>query len=113
MSEPEKDAAAPPADRPGMFRVVCPCCHSVLWVDPEIREVIRSEKGRKPKGDLDELLSKEKKRQAEFDHRFDAGFDLQRKRQERAAEIFESVLSKADAEEDGEAEGDDAADEKS
>jgi hypothetical protein len=83
----------------GVFEVVCPCCHSVLWVDPVNGEVVKTEKhAAKKKGDLDDLLEKEKRRQGEFDRKFEATAELERKKKERAREAFAKALEKADKE---------------
>ncbi len=87
-------------DKPGVFRVVCPCCRATLWVDAEIREVIRSEKGAKPKGSLDDLVAKEQKRQQEFGRRFEAGFELQKQRHDLAEEKFRKALSRPEEEDE-------------
>jgi hypothetical protein len=90
MSEDKKD---------GVFEVVCPCCQSILWVDPVTRKVVKTEKhAAKKKGTLDELLEKEKRRQDEFDRKFEATAELERKKKEKAQETFAKALEKADKE---------------
>ena len=91
-------------DKPGVFQVTCPCCGAALWVDGESRAVMRSEKAKKAKGSLDDLLVKEHKRQGEFDRKFDATFELQREKHSQADELFKKALEKAEqgeGEEDG------------
>jgi len=40
-----------------VFSLTCPCCEATLWVDGETRAVLRSEKVKKKKGSLDDLLA--------------------------------------------------------
>lgn len=86
-------------EKTGVFPATCPCCGAKLWIDGKIKEVIKSEKAKKKRGNLDDLLVKEKKRQEEFDRRFDATFELQQQRHSDAEEKFKEALGKA--EEDG------------
>jgi len=80
-------------EKPEVFQVTCPCCHSVLWIDPGIREVIRSEKGKRKKESLEELLSREKKRKEEFERKFEATAELEKKKKEKIKDEFEKALS--------------------
>jgi len=89
-------------DRPGVYQLTCPCCEATLWVDGEIRAVLRSEKAKRKKGSLDDLLVKEHKRQSEFDRKFDATFELQKEKHTKADEMFKKALEKAEKGEDEE-----------
>jgi uncharacterized protein with von Willebrand factor type A (vWA) domain len=89
-------------DKPGVFQVVCPCCQATLWVDGGTHTVLRSEKAKKAKGSLDELVVKEKARQEQFDRKFDATFELQREKHSKADELFSKALEKAEKGEDEE-----------
>ena len=84
-------------EKTGVFQLTCPCCRTVLWVDGELKEVIRSEKAKKEKGSLDDLLLKEKKRQEEFGRKFEATFELSQEKQIKANEQFRKALEKAEA----------------
>lgn len=91
MSEAEKKA--------GVFEIICPCCRSVLWVDGISREIVKTEKhAARKKGSLDDLLEKEKKRQDEFERKFEATAELERQKKEKARETFEKALAKVDKE---------------
>jgi phage terminase large subunit GpA-like protein len=79
-----------------VFSVVCPCCGATIWLDGETKSVLRSEKAKKAKGSLDDLLVKEHKRQGEFDRKFDATFELQREKHSQADELFKKALEKAE-----------------
>lgn len=88
MADPKEDAH--------VFSVVCPCCGATLWLDGATRSVMRSEKAKKAKGSLDDLVVKERQRQSEFDRKFDAGFELQREKHHQADELFKKALEKAE-----------------
>jgi hypothetical protein len=79
-----------------VFRIQCPGCRKVLWIDPVTKQVIRSEKGKREKGTLDDLLVKEKKKREGFERKFEATSEMQKERKEKAREIFEKALSKMD-----------------
>lgn len=82
-----------------VFRVLCPCCQSILWIDPVTKEVIQFEKkGGKKKESLEELLLKEKKRKGEFERKFEATAELEKKRREKAEEGFKKALTEVDRE---------------
>ncbi|MCK4930672.1 MAG: hypothetical protein KAT01_00795 [Candidatus Aminicenantes bacterium] len=82
-----------------VFRMSCPVCRSVLWIDPVSQEVAKSEKAQKKKGTLDELLEKEKKRKSEFDRKFEATAELEREKKKKAQEKFAEVLTKIGSDE--------------
>lgn len=91
MSESRKKA--------GVFEVVCPCCRSVLWVDAVSREIVKTEKqAARKKGSLDDLLKKEIKRRDEFERKFEATAELERRKKEKAEEAFEKALTNVDKE---------------
>jgi len=85
-----------------VFSLVCPCCEATLWVDGETRAVLRSEKAKRKKGSLDELLVKEHERRTGFDRKFDATFELQKEKHSKADELFKKALEKAEKGEDEE-----------
>jgi uncharacterized protein with von Willebrand factor type A (vWA) domain len=91
-------------DRPGVFQLTCPCCQATLWVDSELREVLRSEKAKRKKGSLDELLVKEQERRSTFDRKFEATFELQKEKHSKADQLFKKALEKAEKGEDEEPE---------
>ncbi len=87
---------AEPKDDSHVFSVVCPCCDATVWIDGETRAVLRSEKAKKKKGSLDDLVVSEHKRQSEFDRKFDATFELQKEKHVKADELFKKALEKAE-----------------
>ena len=79
-----------------VFVVACPECHSNLWIDPAAEAIMKSEKGQRKKGSLDELLVKEKKRKSAFDHKFEATAALEKEKKKKAQEKFAEAFSKVD-----------------
>ncbi|MFC2163430.1 hypothetical protein ACFLT2_00365 [Acidobacteriota bacterium] len=80
-----------------VFVVTCPVCQSGLWIDPATEEIMKSEKGQRKKGSLDELLVKEKKRMSTFDHKFEATAALEKEKKKKAQEKFAEAFSKVDS----------------
>ena len=81
-------------DESHIFRVHCPSCHSLLWIDPVTSDVIKSEKEKKKKGSLDELLLKEKKRKDDFERKFESTAELEKERWRQAQKNFKKALNK-------------------
>ncbi len=81
-------------DKAGIFQVNCPGCNMVLWIDPDTREVIKSERPAKKKGSLDDLLLKEKKKKDETDQRFTSTAELVEKKRKVAQDKFAQVFDK-------------------
>ena len=81
-----------------VFRIHCPGCQKVLWIDPVTQQVIRSEKSKRKKGTLDDLLVQEKKKKEGFERKFEATSEMQKERKEKAREIFEKALTNIDKE---------------
>ena len=84
-------------EKPKVFVVTCPGCQSSLWIDPKAEAIIRSEKGQRKKGSLDELLTSEKKRKSAFAHKFEATAALEKEKKKKAQEKFAEAFSKVDA----------------
>lgn len=80
-----------------VFEIVCPHCHTTIWVDAATKSVIRSEKGAaKPKSSLDELLEKEHVRRQGFEQKFEATAELEKQKRQKAKEKFEKAMSDKD-----------------
>ena len=84
-------------EKPKVFVVTCPVCQSHLWINPVAEDIMKSEKGQKKKGSLDELLAKEKKRKSAFGHKFEATAALEKEKKKKAQEKFAEALSKMDS----------------
>ena len=79
--------------------VTCPCCQSLLWVEPATGSVVKSERAAaKKKESLDDLLLKEKKKKEGFATKFEATAELEKKKFESAKEKFEKAFEKLDDE---------------
>jgi len=85
-------------ENPKVFVVTCPVCQSVLWIDPEAEDIVKSEKAEKKKGSLDDLLAKEKKRKTAFAHKFEATAAMEKEKKKKAQEKFQEAFSKMDSE---------------
>jgi hypothetical protein len=85
-----------------VFLVRCPICRSELWIDPVTQKVIKSERGKKEKGSLDDLLQKEIRKKREFERKFEATTEMQKEKQRKAREIFERALTDIGKEENEE-----------
>lgn len=83
-----------------VFMIECPCCGAAVWIDHVTREVIRSEKPKKKKGSLDELLLKEKKRRDDFSRKFEATAELEEEKRKKAQQKFEEAFQKIDEKEE-------------
>ena len=79
-----------------VIQVACPHCRTVLWMDSKTGEIIKTGKAGKEKKTLDDLLIKEKKRQEEFGRKFELTAEMEKKKHEKAEELFRKGLSKAD-----------------
>lgn len=80
------------SDKKEVFAINCPICRAVLWIDPITQEVIKSEKGKRKKESLEELLVKEKKRKDKFGRKFEATAELEKEKMEKVKEKFEKAL---------------------
>jgi len=81
-----------------VFQLSCPCCHSLLWIDPVMEKVMQFEKQAKPKGSLEDLLLKEKRKKQEFERKFEATAELEKKRREKAQNRFKKALTQVKTE---------------
>lgn len=79
-----------------VFEVHCPVCQSSLWIDSATRKVIKSEKGKRKRGSLEEMLLQEKKRKTEFSQKFEATAEMQKEKRKKAEEKFRDAFSQSD-----------------
>jgi len=82
-----------------LLEVKCPICQGILWIDLKTRSVIRSDKVKKEKGSLDDLLQLEKKRKQGFSNKFEATAELERGKRKKAQEKFARALTGLDKKE--------------
>lgn len=88
-------------DKDQVFKLICPHCQTVIWVDAAGRSITKTEKGERKKSSLDDLLDKEKKRKEEYERKFEVTAELTKKKHALAEELFQKALATA-----GEDEGD-------
>jgi len=77
-----------------IFPVECKVCHTLLWIDPVAQKVLKSEKAKRKKDSLDEMLLKEKKRKKGFSRKFDATAELQEKKRREAQDKFKNAFDR-------------------
>ena len=82
------------SNKNSVFQIECPDCRTILWIDPVTRKVLKKEKAKKKKGNLDDLLFNEKKRKEGFDRKLEATAELQKEKLKRAREQFEKAFSR-------------------
>ncbi len=75
-----------------IFSLKCPCCRSVLWIDPLVRDVIKLESPEKEKKSFEELLTKEKQKKEGMERRFQATAELEKEKLKKALEKFQKAL---------------------
>ena len=83
-----------------VLKVECPCCGSLLWIDSAHKEVIKSERKKKKKGSLDDLLLKERKRKADFEARFESTAELAREKQKEAQKKYTEAFKRMEKRDD-------------
>lgn len=77
----------------------CPVCHSELWIDLELKEIIKVERGKKPKSSLDDLLEKEIEKKAKADLKFEATAKMAQEKKKKLEKEFKKFLESWDEEE--------------
>lgn len=87
-----------PKKKTEVFQLTCPCCHSSLWIDPVAQRVMQFKKKTRPKGSLEDLLLKERKKKQEFERKFEATAELEKRKRKKAEEEFEKALTRAEKE---------------
>ncbi|MFC2158819.1 hypothetical protein ACFLT9_13380 [Acidobacteriota bacterium] len=81
-----------------IFPLECPICHATHWVDPVTQKILRTERAKRKKGNLDDMLTKEKERKSEFERKFEATAALQKEKYEQAKEKFKKAFDTIDDE---------------
>lgn len=80
-----------------VFEVQCPDCRSMLWIDGITGKVIKSEKTKKKRGSLEDMLQMEKERKSEFSHKFEATAEIQKEKRKKAEEKFRAAFDQSDS----------------
>ncbi len=82
------------AQKTQIVEIQCPCCKTLLWVDPLRQEAVQLEKGEKQKKSLEKLLLLEKKKKQEADRKFTTTAELEKEKRKAAEEKFREALSR-------------------
>ncbi len=81
---------------PDTLTVVCPCCDTLLVVDPETGDILREERRTKREfQSLDEVLGEVKTRRKEAEEKLSRAMEDQRRREEILEKKFEEARRKA------------------
>ena len=79
------------------FEITCPCCESLIVVDPVSGEVLfHKEKERKISGSLESMVSGLEAQKSEAAKRFDQQLESQKDRARLLEEKFQEALKRAD-----------------
>jgi len=79
------------------FEITCPCCESLIVVDPVSGEVLfHKEKERKISGSLESMVSGLEAQNSEAAKRFDKQLESQKDRARLLEEKFQEALKRAD-----------------
>lgn len=77
-----------------IVEIICPKCHSSLWIDVETKEVVQHKKSDRPKHTFDDLLKKEKEKKEHTEERFLSAKELEKTKKKRADELFKKSFEK-------------------
>ncbi len=81
---------------PGSLRITCPCCDTLLVVDPETGAILREERHRRREHQsLDEALGQVKAQKREAEEKLARAVDETRRRDEILEKKFEEARRKA------------------
>ena len=86
-----------------VFKIVCPCCKTTIWVDAAARGVLKTEKAAKAKQSLDDLLLKEKTKTDGMATKFESTAEIERQKKRKAEEMFKKALGAKEPIDDPEA----------
>ena len=79
------------------FEITCPCCESLIVIDPISGEVLfHKEKERKISGSLESMVSGLEAQKSEAAKRFDKQLESQKDRARLLEEKFQEALKRAD-----------------
>ncbi len=81
-----------PAKNKKVLQVKCPDCRSILWIDPVTQQVLKSERPKKRKGSLEEMLLKEKQKKDAFARKLEVTAEIQKEKHKKAREKFRKAL---------------------
>jgi len=80
-------------------QVVCPCCQSTLWIEPETGLVLKSQEKRSGYS-FEDALQEERKRKEKADEAFAQAFADEKRRHDSLEEKFRKALDSKEELED-------------
>lgn len=86
---------------PEALDVSCPCCGSLLKVDPETGSVVWADKKKAPAKDFDELVSRVQTQKSQLDEKFARSVQQTRHQREILDKKFEEARRRAAADPTG------------
>jgi len=81
---------------PEALDVTCPCCGSMLKVDPETGTVVWTEKKKEPAKDFDDLVSRVKSHKSTLDEKFQRSVQQTKHQKDILEKKFEEAKRRAD-----------------
>jgi Zn-finger nucleic acid-binding protein len=75
------------------FEITCPHCGTVIWVDGENRNILKTERVARKKESLDDLLAREKTKKDGMATKFEATASLEKQKKDKAKEAFEKAFA--------------------
>ncbi|MHB8054983.1 MAG: hypothetical protein ACYDH3_07025 [Candidatus Aminicenantales bacterium] len=78
-----------------VFEIACPHCGTVIWVDGENRNILKTERIARKKESLDDLLAREKTKKDGMATKFEATASLEKQKKDRAKDAFEKAFASA------------------
>lgn len=82
---------------PEAFDVTCPCCGSLLKVDPETGAVVWAEQKKAPPKDFDDLVSRVRSQKGQLDEKFARSVQQTKHQREILDKKFEEAKKRAAA----------------
>jgi hypothetical protein len=86
---------------PEALDVTCPCCSSLLKVDPETGAVVWSEEKKAPPKDFDDLVHRVHSHKSVLDEKFERSMQQSRRQREILDKKFEEARKRAAADPTG------------
>ena len=76
-----------------VFEIACPHCGTVIWVDGENRNVLKTERVARKKESLDDLLTREKTKRDGMATKFEATASLEKQKKDKARDAFAKAFA--------------------
>ena len=82
---------------PEAIDIVCPCCGTLLRVDPGTASVVWSEKKKEPTRDFDDLVNRVRNQKSTLDEKFQRSVHQTKNQREILEKKFEEARKRAEA----------------